>query len=128
VVHLHQQEIVIGDVEDWCIDYTYANPTLWLISASGAWYRLAGALCCYGSHKGSPHLDYLPIFLDTIEKFEVSSQVVMCLLDFLPSFPNATLQTVSTIFFQFVLVNIILFIHRLVMRLPLEAKEILMRS
>lgn len=32
---LRSQRVRIEDVEDWCIDYTYANPSLWLISASG---------------------------------------------------------------------------------------------
>ena len=35
----------IRGIEDWCIDYTYANPTLWLIAESGVWYRVAGPLC-----------------------------------------------------------------------------------
>ena len=35
----------IEGIEDWCIDYTYANPSLWLIAASGVWYRVAGPLC-----------------------------------------------------------------------------------
>jgi hypothetical protein len=41
----------IEGIEDFCIDYTYANPTLWLIAGSGVWYRLAGG-SCVGSSQG----------------------------------------------------------------------------
>ncbi len=33
--NLRSQSVRIDDVEDFCIEYTYANPSLWLISASG---------------------------------------------------------------------------------------------
>jgi hypothetical protein len=33
---LRTEKVLIEDVEDWCIDYTYGNPSLWLVSASGS--------------------------------------------------------------------------------------------
>eukprot|EP01034_Spumella_vulgaris_P032318 gene32318-39905_t len=80
----HQkQNVFIAQIEDWCVDFTYANPTLWLISTSGVWYRIAGALCPNGYH-GSPHDDYRPVFSDVAEKYFVTSHIVMAVLDIFP--------------------------------------------
>lgn len=45
----------IEGIEDFCIDYTYANPSLWLIAASGVWYRVAGPLCVCSTVKQKRH-------------------------------------------------------------------------
>ena len=44
------------NIEDWCIDYSYANPSLWLIAESGAWYKIASCSSPSGI-KGAPSLD-----------------------------------------------------------------------
>eukprot|EP01036_Dinobryon_divergens_P033178 gene33178-42907_t len=84
---LRSQSVRIDDVEDFCIEYTYANPSLWLISASGIWYRLAGAFCVTGGHFGRPFPAYSRFFQPTLEKFETAAHVAMCLLDLLPVTP-----------------------------------------
>ena len=56
--------VEIVGVEDWCIDYTYANPTLWLLAESGIWYRLAGPLCP-GGYRGQPAVEYAGVFAPT---------------------------------------------------------------
>ena len=38
------QRVRIDGITEWCVDLTYANPSLWLISEGGYWYRLAGPL------------------------------------------------------------------------------------
>ena len=83
----------IDNVEDWCIDYTYPNPCMWLIAGSGVWYRIAGPLTP-GGIWGSPHKSYTEVFRPISEKFFCSAHVAMCLLDFLPENPKTSLATV----------------------------------
>lgn len=78
-----RQKMRIAALEDWCVDFTYANPTLWLISTSGIWYRVSGSLCP-GSWRGSPLPEYYPMYKDVCEQYYTTSHVVMCLLDILP--------------------------------------------
>jgi hypothetical protein len=85
--------VCINEIEDWCIDYTYPNPTLWIFSASSVWYRIAGALCP-GGHRGSPTQAYAPIFRNISDKFVTCAHVVMCLLDLLPTNSKIGLQAV----------------------------------
>jgi RNA binding activity-knot of a chromodomain len=89
-------DVCIDGIEDWCIDYTYANPSLWLISASGAWYRVAGPLCAglAGGHLGSPSPVYAPVFQQTRTAYLSCVHVAMCLLDFLPSMPKLAFKQV----------------------------------
>jgi RNA binding activity-knot of a chromodomain len=88
----------IENIEDWCIDYTYANPSLWLIASSGVWYRVAGPMCVGAmqgrgqAHRGYPSRRYESIFEKTCCEFLSSVHVAMCLLDFLPSTPKLSLQ------------------------------------
>ena len=88
----------IEGIEDWCIDYTYANPNLWLIAASGVWYRVAGPLCVGAlkgrgqAHRGYPSKRYESMFEKTCNQFLSSVHVAMCLIDFLPSTPKLSLQ------------------------------------
>jgi hypothetical protein len=88
-----EQLAVEVELEDWCIDYSYPNPSLWLISTSGVWYRVAGALCP-GGHRGAPSPEYAPHFGRLAEIFHCCAQVALCLLDFLPANPKLGLQTV----------------------------------
>jgi hypothetical protein len=89
-----QVEVIIDGIEDYAIDYTYANPTVWIIAAnSGIWYRVAGLLCP-GGINGSPKQSYKSTFNLSVDKFFMSAHVVMCLLDFLPSNPRMTLESV----------------------------------
>ena len=82
----------IEGIEDWCIDYTYPNPSLWLIASSGIWYRVAGCLMAgLGGHRGMPAPSYEPLFARTRKAFLASVHVAMCLIDFLPSSPKMTL-------------------------------------
>ena len=91
----------IEGIEDWCIDYTYANPNLWLIAASGVWYRVAGPLCVNSlkgrssAHKGFPSKRYTDVFSKSCNTFLSSVHVAMCLIDFLPSIPKLSLEYLS---------------------------------
>ena len=85
----------IEGIEDWCIDYTYPNPSLWLIASSGVWYRVAGsAMAGLGGHRGAPAVSYEPMFSKTRKAFLSCVHVAMMLLDFLPSTPKMTLSFV----------------------------------
>jgi hypothetical protein len=91
----------IEGIEDWCIDYTYANPNLWLIAASGVWYRVAGPLCVnslkgrINAHKGFPSKRYTDVFTKSCSSFLSSVHVAICLIDFLPSIPKLSLEYLS---------------------------------
>jgi hypothetical protein len=92
---LQTQSIVINDVEDFCIDYTYPNPTLWIISGTSAiWYRIAGALVPYKGCEGFPNDVYRPLFTPAKEKFLCAGHVCMALMDIMQSMPNAGFQIV----------------------------------
>ena len=84
------------EVSDYCIDYTYANPTLWLISSTGVWYRVAGPLTP-GGHHGYPTPEYSSWFAPIKEQYTISAHVVMVLLDYmnLPGSSKLGLQAVS---------------------------------
>lgn len=84
--------VTIDKVDDWCVDYTYANPTLWLISGEN-WYRVAGAFCPGGCF-GSPTDEYRRYFFVALEKYLCAAHVSMILLDQLPTNPSVTLQAV----------------------------------
>ena len=90
---LATQRIEIPCIEDWCIDLTYCNPSLWLIASTGVWYRVAGPLCP-GGVRGKPTKKYEATFAAANKAFLACSHVAMCLLDFFPSTPKITLQTV----------------------------------
>ena len=68
-------KVIIPNIIDWCIDYTYGNPTLWLVAGSGVWYRIAGALCP-GGHIGSPLKSYFPFFSNNFRK--ISDSISCC--------------------------------------------------
>ena len=91
-------QVRIENIEDWCIDYTYSNPNLWLISKSGVWYRIAGLLCAGAmtnslqGHRGFPSMKYRNIYEGTILSYLTSVHVAMCLIDFLPSSSKLSLQ------------------------------------
>ena len=84
------------EVSDYCIDYTYANPTLWVISSLGYWYRVAGPLTPEG-YKGSPKASYKIYFEPIIEKYFISAHVVMVLLDYL-NLPGNTRLGLQAVF------------------------------
>jgi hypothetical protein len=84
------QSAIIEKIDDWCIDYTYGNPTLWLISEANLWYRIAGALSLKGGCSGAPTSLYAPYFFHFREKYLNSAHVTMVLMDLIPS-----LQTVN---------------------------------
>lgn len=86
--------IIINNIEDWCIDYTYSNPSLWLIAESGVWYRIAGLFVPNG-HKGTPKQEYYPLFRETYEKFYSAAHCAMCLMDFLPTNVRISLSAVA---------------------------------
>ena len=88
-----RKEAVKFEAVDWCIDLSYSNPSIWIISADGAWYRLAGMLCPYGT-RGWPSPKYHSTFTKFRVKFEVCAHVAMCLLDFYPTNPGINLQDV----------------------------------
>lgn len=88
-----RQAIEIPCIEDWCIDLTYCNPSLWLIASTGVWYRVAGPLCP-GGVRGQPSKNYEAKFAAANRAFLACSHVAMCLLDFFPSTPKITLQAV----------------------------------
>ena len=92
---LRMYPIKIEGIEDWCIDYTYANPSLWLIASSGVWYRVAGPLLIHPnpsrrklSHQGFPTLKYESFFKNTRTTFLCCIHIAMVLLDFLPIIPK----------------------------------------
>lgn len=82
----HPAYVVIDKLDDWCVDYTYANPTLWLISGEN-WYRVAGALCPGGCF-GTPTDEYRPYFFVALEKYLCAAHLSMILLDQLPTNPG----------------------------------------
>ena len=86
--------VCIEGIDDWCIDYTYANPTLWIIASSGVWYRVAGILVSSQGYSGVPSTGYSRVFHETISMFQVSSHVAMCLLDYLPINPKFSFNDV----------------------------------
>jgi hypothetical protein len=86
--------VEIRGLEDYCVDYSYANPTLWLISAENIWYRVAGPLCP-GGRLGSPSPEYSKVFAPTVQKFSCAAHMAMVLLDFLPSIPKMGLDMVA---------------------------------
>jgi hypothetical protein len=86
--------VIVEDIDDWCVDYTYANPTLWLISSAGIWYRVAGALCPTGGPLGNPTPAYLSAFSITREKYLTAAHVVMALMDVLPNHPTANFKMI----------------------------------
>ena len=83
---------VVVPIEDWCIDYSYANPSLWIISTNNHWYRLAGALG--GSCFGQPSHAYLKIYRSIVDKYFYASSLAMCLFDILPLNAKSTYSTV----------------------------------
>lgn len=84
--------VEISGIEDWCIDYTYANPSLWLVSITGVWYRVAGPLCP-GGCRGSPSAQYSPFFAPVLKKYLCAAHVAMVLLDFLTTWPKLDFLT-----------------------------------
>ena len=60
--------IRVEGIEDFCIDYSYGNPSLWLIAESGVWYRIASSTAP-GGILGMPHPHYHRFFCETSIKF-----------------------------------------------------------
>ena len=103
----------VSDIEDWyvdldtsilfyvaiiltlhcfrCIDYAYANPSLWLISREGPWYRVMSPLIAGG---GNALPSYQPIFDKYLEKFVAAAHCAYCLMDFLPQNRKLSFQNV----------------------------------
>jgi len=93
--HRERQTLeVVIDVEDWCVDFAFACPQLWLISKSGVYYRLAGPLCVEGGVHGKPSERYAPLFRPTVRKFVTTAHVAMILLEYYLFFPKMTLEVV----------------------------------
>ena len=86
-------KVLVEDIDDWCVDYTYANPTLWIIATSGIWYRVGGALCPTGC-LGKPSNHYSLAFATTREKYLTASHVAMALMDILPNKPTANFKVI----------------------------------
>lgn len=85
--------VEIDGIEDWCMDYTYCQPSLWIISTTGAWYRIAG-VHCPGGHYGAPTAAYKPFFESLTTKFATCAHVAMVILDFYSSSCKLTVQDV----------------------------------
>jgi hypothetical protein len=68
--NLKKCNVRLEGIEDWCIDYSYANPSLWLIAESGAWYRIASCLSP-GGIAGHPNKLYVPAFKEISLKFVI---------------------------------------------------------
>ena len=92
---LQRIKVIISNIEDWCIDYTYANPTLWVIARSGVWYRLAGILSPFSGPAGQPSDVYTNIYNNIHKLFLCASHVAYVLLDFLPTQTRITLKEVA---------------------------------
>jgi hypothetical protein len=90
-----QISVEVRGLQDYCIDYSYANPTLWLISTANIWYRIAGPICT-GGRLGSPLPEYSVMFTPTVLRFACAAHVAMVLLDFLPSIPKMSLEMVAS--------------------------------
>ena len=93
--NLQRIKIIINNIDDWCIDYTYANPTLWVIARSGVWYRLAGVLSPFSGPAGQPSALYSNIYNNIHKLFLCASHVAYVLLDFLPTQTRITLKEVA---------------------------------
>lgn len=81
--------IRLTDVQDWCIEFSPDEVTLWL-TTDKAWYRLAGTK--YRSL--SPHPFYAPFFQSALDKFTISSIVSTYLMRCLPSKPRTSYEEV----------------------------------
>jgi hypothetical protein len=89
------QAVILENIDDFCIDYTYPNPTLWIISATtGIWYRIAGALCLPNGAYGYPAPSYAPLFSLAREKYFTCAHIVMALMDILPNHPSANFKMI----------------------------------
>ena len=87
------QAVEIQNIVDYCIDYTYCNPSLWLIARSGIWYRVAGLLCPGGQH-GTPKDSYKDTFRVTSTKFSACCHMAMVIYDFYSINPKMPLQEI----------------------------------
>jgi hypothetical protein len=87
--------IEIDGVDDYCLDLTYANPSLWIIAKSGVWYRVAGPFVPERGCAGWPNSSYLPFFSSCYKKYLTTAHVAMSLLDLLPSMPNIAFATIA---------------------------------
>jgi hypothetical protein len=77
-----------------CVDFTYPNPSLWLIdSAADIWYRVCGPLVPGGGHA---HPSYAATFNPYMERFAAAAHVAFCLIDFYPSNKKLSLHDVTT--------------------------------
>jgi hypothetical protein len=83
--------VEIDGVEDWCMDYTYCIPSLWIISKAGAWYRMAGVMCP-GGHLGAPTAAYAPFFQTLTTKFSTCCHMAMVIFDFYHASCKMTIQ------------------------------------
>ena len=64
------------------MDFTYANPSIWLIDSSAdIWYRVCGPLVPGGGHA---HPSYSSLFSPYLERFAAAAHVAFCLIDFYP--------------------------------------------
>lgn len=77
-----RQRVVIDNPVDWCIDYNYEHPSVWLITES-AWYRVADTLAEVG-----PSRFYRSTFRVTQLKFEACTTTARILMETLPTNRN----------------------------------------
>lgn len=75
-----------------CFDFTYANPSLWVIAGDNSWYRLAGPLVPSGCQ---PHPVYEPLLTPFVLKFVAAAHTAYCLIDLLPQNRKLSLAEVS---------------------------------
>ena len=77
-----RQRVFLPSVVDWCVEYSHDDPTVWIVTECGAWYKLGGPR--WGMDL-RPHPDYAKHWAVTARKVEACIQLHRVLVDFLPT-------------------------------------------
>ncbi len=84
--------VFLPDIAEWCIDYSAdGQALLWVVTAAGAWYRIAGT-----QHLGflRPHPLYARMHQSASRKFRGCAAAARQLLAIYPTSPQADYATV----------------------------------
>ena len=77
-----RQRVFLPSVVDWCVEYSHDDPTVWIVTECGAWYKIGGPR--WGMDL-RPHPDYAKHWAVTARKVEACIQLHRVLIDFLPT-------------------------------------------
>ena len=83
------QRVFIDEVEDYCVDFSYPNPSLWIVSQStNIWYRIEGALTFQHVNCAK---DYFLLYQSVYEKWLTAAHTIMTISDF----PSSTFFNIA---------------------------------